>query len=174
MTASPARAPLSPVAEAASWVVLITELPREDVTARMAALRALETLGAVALRDGVFFLPDSKSGRESLATLSDQIRRASGAAHLFAARTLDTAETVELVALFDRTARYAELVKTIESLRAGFGVSDPSAIAAVLAKQRRDLEALKSIDFFPSALRNETERVLVRAEKMVRKLLETD
>jgi hypothetical protein len=160
----------SPVVEAKGWILLAAELPVTDVEARMAVLRTLETLGAVALSEGVYLLPESKASREAFSRLADRIRRAGATAHVFATRTLDTAETVDLVALFDRNPRYAAIIKTVESLRAGFGIANPSAIAAVLAKQRRDLQQVIAVDFFASRLRNEAERVLGRCERLMRKV----
>jgi hypothetical protein len=58
----------------------------------------------------------------------------------------------------------------VESLRAGFGIANPSAIAAVLAKQRRDLQQVIAVDFFASRLRNEAERVVGRCERLMRKV----
>ena len=40
--------------------------------------------------------------------------------------------------LFDRSARYSELIKVVESLKIGFGIADPSALSRVLNKQRRE------------------------------------
>lgn len=167
-------AALSPVADAKVWLLLATALPVGDVEARMSLLRAIETLGAVAVREGVFLLPESAPGRDAFTRLADRIRRAGGNAHIFEARTLDTAETVELVALFDRNPSYAEIIKNVESLRAGFGVADPAAIAAVLGKQRRDLDHIVAIDFFSSRLRREAERVLAHSEQLIRKINEHD
>lgn len=163
-------ATLSPIAEAKGWVQLAAELPVGDVEARMAVLRTLETLGAAALREGVYLLPDTATARDAFSRLADRIRRGGGTAHVFASTTLDTAETVELIALFDRNPRYAAIIKIVESLRAGFGIADPSAIAAVLAKQRRDLDQVIAVDFFPSRLRNEAARVVSRCERLMRKV----
>jgi hypothetical protein len=62
-------------------------------------------------------------------------------------------------------------VKTVESLRVGFGQSDPSAIARVLHKQRRELESIAALDFFPDEARNRAQGVLAEAEGAVHKLL---
>jgi hypothetical protein len=160
-------------AYAGEWLALVTTLPVDDIPARMRALRAIESLGAGIPREGVYLLPESAAHRKAFAELAQDIQRAGGAAHVLVARPLDTAEAVELAALFDRSPRYAELIKTVESLRAGYGVAEPAAIAGVLAKQRRDLAAIIELDFFDSSLRKEAERVLGRAEAMVKKLLGT-
>jgi hypothetical protein len=53
----------------------------------------------------------------------------------------------------------------------GYGHSDPSAISRVVHKQRRELEAIAALDFFPSAARSRAEEALATAEAEVRKLL---
>ena len=73
--------------------------------------------------------------------------------------------------LFDRSARYEELIKTVESLRVGFGHSDPSAISRVLHKQRREFEAIAALDFFPTAARERAQESLAAADAEVKKLL---
>jgi hypothetical protein len=59
----------------------------------------------------------------------------------------------------------------VESLKLGFGQSDPSAIARVLHKQRRELESIAALDFFPTQARNRAQAALVESETAVHKLL---
>src|SRR5204863_409425 len=65
--------------------------------------------------------------------------------------------------LFDRSARYDALIKTVESLRVGFGQADPSAISRVLHKQHREFEAIAALDFFPTEARSRAEHALAEA-----------
>lgn len=137
----------------------------------MRVLRTLEALGAAVMREGVYLLPDTQAARQGLAHLAEYIAKNGGAAQVLQAAALTAAQLRELRGLFDRSARYAELIKVVESLRIGFGVADPSALARVLAKQRRELEAIAALDFFPSEARSRAERVLAEAEAQVRRLL---
>jgi hypothetical protein len=73
--------------------------------------------------------------------------------------------------LFDRSARYEDLIKTVESLRVGFGQTDPSAISRVLHKQRRELESIAALDFFPTQARVRAQEALTQCEAEVKKLL---
>jgi hypothetical protein len=75
------------------------------------------------------------------------------------------------IQLFDRTQRYESLIKTVESLRIGFGQTDPSGISRVLHKQRREFESISALDFFPAEVRERASRALGSAEEEVRKLL---
>jgi hypothetical protein len=73
--------------------------------------------------------------------------------------------------LFDRSARYEDLIKTVESLSIGYGHADPSAISRVLHKQRRDLNAIAALDFFPTPVRSRAQQAIATAEAAVKKLL---
>jgi hypothetical protein len=153
------------------WLVTVAQLPVEDPSSRMRVLRTLESLGAAVMREGVYVLPDTPANRQSLDALSDYIGKICGTASVLPVSSVPPAQHEALVRLFDRSARYEELVKTVESLRIGFGHSDPSAISSVVHKQRREFEAIAALDFFPNSARSRAEEALDRAEAEVRKLL---
>jgi hypothetical protein len=153
------------------WLLMIAQLPVDDPSSRMRVLRTLESLGAAVAREGVFLLPDTPSNRQSLETLTEYIAKVAGTANVLQASAISPAQHQGFVRLFDRSARYENLIKTVESLRVGFGHSDPSAISRVLHKQRREFEAIAALDFFPSAARERAERALAAADNDVRKLL---
>jgi hypothetical protein len=163
-TPTPATAPTG-------WLLTIAQLPTEDPAARMRVLRTLESLGAAVMRDGVFLLPDSPANRQSLETLTDYIGKISGSANLLQVNALSPVQHEAYTRLFDRSARYEDLIKTVEALRVGFGHSDPSAISRVVHKQRREYEAIAALDFFPSDARSRAEHALEAAEAEVKKLL---
>jgi hypothetical protein len=148
----------------------VAALPTDDPNARMRVLRTLESLGATLLREGAYLLPDTPPNRRSLETLADYVVKSAGIAHVLQVDAA-AAQHEAFVRLFDRSARYDELIKTVESLRVGFGHAEPGAIARVLNKQRRELEAIAALDFFPSSARSRAERALAEAEAAVRKLL---
>ena len=158
-------------ARSGQWLALVAQLPIEDPAARMRVLRTLESLGAAVVREGVYLLPDTPAGRQSLDALADYVGRSAGAAQVLRISAASGAQDDAFVRLFDRSARYDELVKTVESLRVGFGHSDPSAISRVLAKQRRDFEDIAALDFFPGAPRARAEKALHDADAAVKKLL---
>ncbi|HEX4928017.1 MAG TPA: chromate resistance protein ChrB domain-containing protein [Burkholderiales bacterium] len=158
-------------ARSAHWLVLVVQLPLEDPDARMRVLRTLESLGAGVMREGAYLMPDTPPARQSLEALAEYIRKSSGAVYLLEVTAGSPAQQEAMVGLFDRSARYEELIKTVQSLRVGFGHSDPSAISRVLAKQRREFENLVSLDFFPGAARARGERALAEVEAAVKKLI---
>ena len=155
------------------WLLTVAQLPTEDPSSRMRVLRTLESLGAAVMREGVFLLPDTPANRQALEALSDYIVKSAGTAHVLQVGVTTPAQQEALRRLFDRTARYEALIKTIESLRVGFGHSDPSAISRVLHKQRRELEAIAALDFFPTNAKTRAEKALGEADAAVKKLLFT-
>ena len=156
---------------ASSWLAFVVQMPLEDPAARMRVLRTLEALGAAVMREGAYLLPETPANRQSLDTLADYVAKCAGQAHVLRVGESPPAQQEAFRRLFDRTARYEELVKTVESLRVGFGLSDPSAISRVLHKQRREFEAIAALDFFPTPARERAERALNEADAAVRKLL---
>jgi hypothetical protein len=172
--ARPSSPPQDAPPPGARWLVFVTQLPTDDPAGRMRVLRTLETLGCAPLRDGVYLLPDSAENRGGLAKLARFVTSIEGSVHVLHVKAADEAQSKTFRGLFDRSEQYQELVKTVESLKAGFGISDPVAINRVLGKQRRDLEAIVALDFFGSPLRDKAERVLAEMEGRVRELIFPD
>lgn len=154
-----------------TWLFLVTTLPTDDANARMKVMRTIESLGAAILRDGVYLLPDHAPQRQSLERLANYIRSIKGEAQLLAAPPYDPAQDVEFRRRLDRGGKFAEIFKTIESLKQGLGLVDPSAIAKVLQKQREDFEALIMIDFLGSPFQARVAAALAEADREVNALI---
>ena len=155
----------------APWLLMVAQLPTEDPASRMRVLRTLESLGAAVIREGAYLLPDTPANRQSLEALGDYVAKNAGAAHVLHVASATPAQEKFFTFLFDRSQRYDELVKTIESLSVGFGHSDPAAISRVLHKQRREFEAISALDFFPTGAQERARQALAAADEKVRKLL---
>ena len=153
------------------WLALIASLPTEDPAARMRMLRTLESLGAAVMREGAYLLPDTAACRQGLEHLVDYIAKGAGSAQVLQVVPLSEAQQKALRSLFDRSARYAELIKVVDSLKIGFGIADPSAISRVLHKQRRELEAIGALDFYPNEIGERAKSAVSAAEAAVHKLL---
>ncbi len=152
-------------------MVLTTSLPLDESTARMRVLRTVESLGCAMLRDGVYLFPGHENNRASVRHLKAYIESAQGSAHMLIAFASDDNQEAEFKRLFDRSTRYEEVRKTIESLQVGFGISDTAAIARVVKGQREAFEKIVEIDFFGSAARTSTDEALHAIEKQVNAML---
>ena len=153
------------------WLAFVANLPLEDPASRMRVLRTLEALGCAMLREGVYLLPENSDNLQSLLRLSDHLTRLSGSAHVLRLEALDEAQARRYRGYFDRSAQYEELIKTVESLKVGFGISDPASLSRVLGKQRREFETISALDFFSSPSKERAERALADAEASVSAML---
>jgi len=160
-----------PQSESGRWLALIASLPTEDPAARMRGLRTLESLGAAVIREGVYLLPETSATRQGLEYLADYISRGVGSAQVLTVVPASEAQQQAFRKMFDRSARYTELLKVVDSLRSGFGIADPSAVLRVLHKKRHDFEAISALDFFTSELQERARAALSNAEADVHKLL---
>jgi hypothetical protein len=158
-------------AAAAQWLAYVTILPTEDPAARMLVLRTLESLGCAVIREGVFLLPDTPAARQGLTSLSDHIARINGSAYLLSVNSLDESQTRQFLGFFDRTHKYDDLIKTVEGLKAGFGISDPVSIMRLLNKHKREYENISTLDFFPSESKERAALALSGAEREVHALV---
>jgi hypothetical protein len=163
--------PMSKPPESGRWLLLIASLPTEDPAARMRMLRTLESLGAAVIREGAYLLPDDANSRQGLEHLSEYIAKGAGSAQVLQVMPTGASQQALFRSLFDRSARYAELVKIVDSLKVGFGIADPGAISRVLQKQHREFEAISALDFFPNEQQERARSVLTAAEAAVRKLM---
>lgn len=150
---------------------MLAQLPTEDPASRMRVLRTLESMGAAVIREGAYLMPDSPANRPALEALAEYVSKNLGSAQVLHVTASSPVQQKYFTWLFDRSQRYNELVKTVESLRLGFGQADPSAISRVLHKQRREFDAITALDFFPTAARERAGKALAEAEAEVRKLL---
>ena len=152
-----------------TWFVLVTQLP-DDATVRMRILRMLDAMGCGILRDGVFVLPESTSVQQGLERLGQHITTNGGVHHFLRVQS-DEAQAKAFERLFDRSARYVELIKTVEAMRGGFGIADPTALSRMLIRQKREFGAISSLDFFPSETRERAVQAIASAEADIRKVL---
>ena len=160
-----------PPTESGRWLLLIASLPTEDPAARMRMLRTLESLGAAVIREGAYLLPDNASCRQGLEHLSEYIVKGAGGAQVLGATPVSEAQQRMFRSLFDRSARYEELIKVVDSLKVGFGIAEPGAISRVLNKQQREFEAISALDFFPNEQQTRAKSTLNAAAAAVHKLL---
>lgn len=134
-----------------SWLLLVLSLPSDSATARVRIWRALKALGCGALRDGAYLLPQLPQPRQALAALADETLREGGSAWLLTVQAQDAEEQAAYQALFDRGDAYRDWRAEVAEQRAGLAQLAPAAITRLLRKLRRDLDALRAIDYFPNA-----------------------
>jgi hypothetical protein len=138
------------------YLSLFVTLSTKQSAGRMRVWRALKSLGCATLRDGVYVLPESVEHASALMEIAKDVRSVQGTADLFLLDGRDDLQHNQLVALFDRTKDYANLLKAIGAADTG----DTKTLRAM----RREFAALSAIDFFPGEARRQAEDALAALE----------
>jgi len=154
-----------------SWLVLLMVLPKANAESRMKILRTLDSMGAGVLREGAYLMPDTPLHRDSIERLADYVAETGGTADVIYTRSANARQEERFLALFDRSARYEDIGKNVAALKAGFGISDPAAISRVLQRQRAEIEAIGTTDYFPGPARDAVLALVEEAERTVQSLM---
>ncbi|MFY3434640.1 chromate resistance protein ChrB domain-containing protein [Achromobacter mucicolens] len=156
-----------------SWLTLILSMPTENATARMRAWRALKSCGAAVLRDGVYLLPSLDRTRETLNAIARDVQESGGTAYLADTEFPDD-DSTRLQALFDRSADYGELIKSIEPIRATLSPDTAMDTLKQLRKLRKVHAQLGEIDFFPGEAQRQADAALLELEEGANRALSPD
>jgi hypothetical protein len=152
---------------ARSWLLFVHQLPSTPSNLRVRTWRRLQQLGALAVKQAVYVLPDSPATREDFEWLRTEIESSGGEASIFAAGSVDAWSDDALVEEFRRTRQeaYAELSGELEELARTLDAprrkrparAEPTRL---LGGFRQRFTALEQIDFFGSAGRDRVSQQL--------------
>jgi len=160
------HAPATPVAAlsgsagAPRWLLLVHQLPSRPSNLRVRTWRRLQQIGALAVKQAVYTLPDSSGAREDFEWLKKEIESAGGEATVFAADIVDAWSNDALIEEFRRSREkaYTGLARDAERLlrRMGSGQRPPRHVPTprVVQQLRERLAAIERVDFFASAGRD--------------------
>ena len=146
------------------WLLLVVTSGAQEGAARIRVWRALKTLGAGILRDGVYLQPAQPGFEAAFAEQRAAIEQAGGAALLFRIPALETEADAAVRALFDRSGEYDALLAAIRSWSDRIEEWDEFEGRRGLRQLKRDYESLASIDFFPTSAQAEVRAALQAAE----------
>jgi len=156
------------------WLLLVISLPTSGGTARMRIWRALKSLGCVALRDGAYLLPAGPGRTEALRELGDECIREGGSAWLMGVIPNSADGAASYRQLFDRSEQYAELRAAWKRTHRTLSSLPPAELARLKRRLQRDVETLRSIDFFPSDSSMEAEAAWLEFGKRIDAFLSPD
>src|SRR5262245_11222455 len=140
--------------DASRWLLLIHQIPPKPAYFRVKIWRRLQRLGAVALKNSVYVLPQHEGTQEDFQWLSAEIRAGGGESSVCSAHFVEGVSDEQIEGLFNsaRGADYAALAKEAKQLVASVSKtrrSDRRAQAeADLARLRQRMEEIVAIDFF--------------------------
>jgi hypothetical protein len=139
-----------------SWLLLVHQLPPKPSNVRVRTWRRLQELGAVAVKNSVYALPNSPAAQEDFAWVKTEIATLGGQATVFAADTVDTWSDDDLKQACRRArqADYEELVRV--AARAVKGLPGEAALRGprrnrlqrVAKTVRERLMHIQRVDFF--------------------------
>jgi hypothetical protein len=127
---------LAPAGGAARWILLMPNLPTTPSYVRVKVWRRLQAIGAVALKNSVYVLPNRDECVEAFQWVAREIGELGGQASLCESRFFDGATDGEIEAKFveERNADYAALA------------ADARGVAKALRGKRLTAERLASLD----------------------------
>lgn len=156
-----------------AWLLLAYQLPVRPSNARVQTWRRLQRLGAVAVKNSVYVLPNSAQAREDFEWVKAEIDALKGQASVFSADAVD-AETGEEIAAQFRRARQQdydairrEAEKLLAGLRRAGQAGRPPRLAQVARALRERLALAEAADFFQASGREEA----LAATEQVHRLL---
>jgi hypothetical protein len=153
-----------------SWLLLIHQLPAKPAYLRVKIWRRLQDLGAIAVKNAVHALPMNEETQEDFEWLLREIVEGGGEAFLCEARLIDGLSDERVRALFDqaRDANYQDIVEEGRALSKSLRPNaKPEVVAeyrAQVARLRKRLAEVVSIDFFGAIGREAAEGLLKRIE----------
>ncbi len=162
---------MPPIAPENRWLVLVHQLPAKPSYARVRVWRRLQALGAVALKNAVYVLPNWDSTREDFEWLAREVGELGGSATVCEARLVQGLDDREIEELFQtaREADYQALLEEAQKLEAGLRSTRsrrtaPVSLASDVASLRRRLAAVAALDFFGAANRVPAEARIAELE----------
>ena len=151
------------------WLLFVHQLPAQPSNLRVRTWRRLQQLGALAVKQALYALPDSPTAREDFEWLKAEIEAAGGEASVFVSEMVDSWSTDTLVEEFRRSGEeaYTALAREAEQVlrRLGRKRRQPSPSRRVLPRLRERLAAIERIDFFGSAGRDRVIALLRQIEE---------
>jgi len=160
----------------ARWLLLIHQLPPSPAYLRVKTGRQLQKVGAVAVKNSVYVLPNTESAAESFAWLSKEITGGGGEATVCESSFVSGMSDEALQALFHeaRGKDYSELADEIRAAHKSLGkarhLDDARRAAgtAALARFRRRLAETADLDFFGAPGRETPASLLAAFEERLR------
>jgi len=156
------------------WLLLIHQIPPKPDYLRVKIGRRLQRVGAVAVKNSVYVLPDTPQAYEDFQWIRTEIVSGGGDASICRADFVDglTGDQLRHTFRSARNADYAEITTAARELHASVRHRDARLSNAGaeddLARLRKRLTSIAAIDFFVAPERAMAEEALAIAESAVR------
>jgi len=159
------------VSTSARWLLLIHQIPPKPAYLRVKVGRRLAKLGAVAIKNSVYALPNTENAAEHLQWVLKEIVDGGGDATICEAGFVRGISDADVETLFvkARDADYSALANELRTLmksfpRATARADQRSKLEADFGRARRRFDEIVAVDFFGSPERSGVEGLLATAE----------
>lgn len=162
-----------------NWLLCIHNIPPKPAYLRAKAARRLAALGAVALKNAVYVLPEGERQRDGLTWLAREIEEGGGRAYVCGARFdvsgggIDDGNIKKLF-VEARDGDYRDLGAEFMPLFEGLGdphapdAPQPGEVQAWVNQLRARYDAIRAIDHFGAPAREAVEGILAGAGRWLR------
>lgn len=164
--------PTAPTAPKARWILLLPSVPTSDPSARVKVWRQLQGVGAVALKNSVYVLPNREDCIETFQWVARELAELGGQASLCEGQFFDGATDEEIERRFveARNAEFSEVAEQVRVVAKALKGKRPSAqkvssLAAQIAKLRKRFDEVLAVDFCHASGREAAEGLLTAAER---------
>lgn len=165
------------------WLLIFYQAPSEPSALRVSVWRALKQLGAVKLRDGLYFLPDQPVCRGKLDDLRSRVHAGGGTAITMTAQGSSPENAACLDTLFAeaRAEDYRQVAKSALKFVAHVGreveegdyrFAEVDALEEELEKVRRQFERATGRDYLKSPAREDAAHAVADAAASMGRYLE--
>ena len=140
-----------------AWILLVLSLPSQHATSRMRVWRALKSLGAGVMRDGVYLLPHDDAHRQHLSAQAQAVRTAGGSAYVIEFES-SPADSAALRDLFDRSADYEIWHAAAREFLETLAAATEAEARRQWLQLTKQFQAIVASDFFPGRALEEATR----------------
>jgi hypothetical protein len=149
------------------WLLLIHQIPPVPAYLRVKIGRRLQQVGAIAIKNSVYCLPNGEQAHEDLQWVVREIGEGGGNASIVEARFIDGLSGGDVEGLF-RAARDADYAAVSEAARRlGDELAKGAKIDADLARLRKRMTEIEALDFFVADGRQTAGALVAELEKLV-------
>jgi len=154
------------------WLILVHRIPPKPLYLRAKIRQRLANVGAIAVKNAVYLLPQGGDALEDLQWIAQEIEAGGGDAHLFEGDFVDGVANEAALAQF-RATRDADYEAAAADAHAAMKAARSAAAAAELAnayaRLARRLEEIRRIDFFDAPGRAAAEEAVAAIEARLKK-----
>ncbi|HSD68101.1 MAG TPA: chromate resistance protein ChrB domain-containing protein [Woeseiaceae bacterium] len=163
-------------AAAADWLLLVYQFPAGPDSRRVKVWRRLQSVGAIAIKNSVYVLPLNEQSQEDFAWLLKELQGSGADGAILESRFVNGMSDEQIRQLFNeaRNADYLLLQRELESAIAGLredkGYDEAARESArrSLARARKRIDEIGSIDFFGAGGRDAAEAAMQALAKHTR------